>query len=226
MEMRNLAYYRIGARYYDSDLGMWISADPARQFPSPYEYGGNNPIGHVDPDGRADDPFQTMTQLFMNQLGITNNQINIDNHVVSQQLNTASSVTSYAALGADVSAVVDPELASKAVLAGAGVTLSITSVGLSWGSWLADPSLKGFQSALLNTLFAGLGYGAGKIASTTEAQILNNGNQIFRNTDTGRFVSALDAADDMTKGAAASTAADVSGLVTGQLTGGQTTCDE
>lgn len=42
-----------GARYYDSDLGVWISPDPARQFHSPYLYAGNgtNPINSVDADG-------------------------------------------------------------------------------------------------------------------------------------------------------------------------------
>ena len=51
-----IAYYRIGARWYDPDLGLWTSVDPARQFPSPYEYGGNNPVNKVDPDGKAVGP--------------------------------------------------------------------------------------------------------------------------------------------------------------------------
>ncbi len=46
-----LGYYYFGARYYDADLGLWISPDPARQFVSPYAY-GPNPINSVDPDGR------------------------------------------------------------------------------------------------------------------------------------------------------------------------------
>jgi len=47
------SYYRIGARYYDGDIGLWISVDPARQFWSPYVYVGNgfNPVNGVDPDG-------------------------------------------------------------------------------------------------------------------------------------------------------------------------------
>lgn len=40
-------------RYFDPELGMWISPDPVRQFESPYVYTGNgfNPINGVDPDG-------------------------------------------------------------------------------------------------------------------------------------------------------------------------------
>lgn len=44
----NLSYF--GARYYDAELGMWISPDPARQFASPYATSGN-PINNVDPNG-------------------------------------------------------------------------------------------------------------------------------------------------------------------------------
>lgn len=47
-----LSYF--GARYYDADLGGWISPDPGRQFDSPYAYSGSgvNPIIGSDADGR------------------------------------------------------------------------------------------------------------------------------------------------------------------------------
>jgi hypothetical protein len=32
---------------------LWISPDPARQYHSPYDYTGGNPVNMVDPDGRA-----------------------------------------------------------------------------------------------------------------------------------------------------------------------------
>jgi RHS repeat-associated protein len=48
-------YDYFGARYYDSELGRWLSVDPlADKYPglSPYNYTLNNPLKYVDPDGR------------------------------------------------------------------------------------------------------------------------------------------------------------------------------
>jgi RHS repeat-associated protein len=47
-------YYYFGARYYDSDLSIWLSVDPLAgkyAYQSPYVYSNNNPIMFVDPDG-------------------------------------------------------------------------------------------------------------------------------------------------------------------------------
>ena len=48
-------YSYFGARYYDSDLSVWLSVDPmSDKYPhlSPYAYVGNMPIIAYDPDGR------------------------------------------------------------------------------------------------------------------------------------------------------------------------------
>ncbi len=47
----DLVYF--GARYYDPEIGVWLSHDPAGQFNNPYGYGGNgcNPVVYVDPNG-------------------------------------------------------------------------------------------------------------------------------------------------------------------------------
>ncbi len=42
-----------GSRYYDADIGRWISTDPQEQFDDFYSYTGGNPIIMVDPDGEA-----------------------------------------------------------------------------------------------------------------------------------------------------------------------------
>ncbi|NLY75287.1 MAG: RHS repeat-associated core domain-containing protein, partial [Firmicutes bacterium] len=46
--------YYFNARWYDPDLGRFISEDPARDPNNPnlYSYCGNNPVMRVDPDGR------------------------------------------------------------------------------------------------------------------------------------------------------------------------------
>ncbi len=47
-------YSYFGARYYDSDLSVWLSVDPlAKEYPSlsPYMYVAGNPVKLVDPDG-------------------------------------------------------------------------------------------------------------------------------------------------------------------------------
>jgi len=52
------------ARYYNSDLSIWLSVDPlSDKYPnlSPYTYCANNPVRLVDPDGRIiGDPLKNM----------------------------------------------------------------------------------------------------------------------------------------------------------------------
>ena len=51
---------RIGARYYDSDLSVWLSVDPLSDMyssTSPYMYVRGNPVMLVDPNGMWDDDF-------------------------------------------------------------------------------------------------------------------------------------------------------------------------
>jgi len=48
-------YSYFGARYYDSDLSVWLSVDPMSDrlpFISPYSYCYNHPINYKDPDGK------------------------------------------------------------------------------------------------------------------------------------------------------------------------------
>jgi len=44
-----LVYF--GARFYDPEIGMFLTPDPQAQFASPYLYGGGNPVDGIDPDG-------------------------------------------------------------------------------------------------------------------------------------------------------------------------------
>ncbi|MGD9494649.1 MAG: RHS repeat domain-containing protein [Bacteroidales bacterium] len=65
-------YSYFGARYYDSDLSVWLSVDPlSDKYPSlsPYTYCANNPVMLVDPDGMAskkpDDYFDEVTGVYL-----------------------------------------------------------------------------------------------------------------------------------------------------------------
>ncbi len=50
-----LLWHIIGARYYDAELGIWLSVDAAEQFANAYAYAGNgaNPVIMVDKDGNS-----------------------------------------------------------------------------------------------------------------------------------------------------------------------------
>jgi RHS repeat-associated protein len=48
----DLKWNYFDARYYDPQLGRFISVDPGRQFANGYQSMGNNPAMFVDPDGR------------------------------------------------------------------------------------------------------------------------------------------------------------------------------
>ena len=57
-------YYYFGARYYNSDLSLWLSVDPmADKYPSlsPYNYCAWNPMKIVDPDGGELTDFYDMS---------------------------------------------------------------------------------------------------------------------------------------------------------------------
>ena len=59
-------YAYFGARYYDSDLSIWLSPDPlAELYPalSPYAYCANNPLKYIDPNGMEFEDFENFLNL-------------------------------------------------------------------------------------------------------------------------------------------------------------------
>ncbi len=69
-------YHYYGARYYNSNLSVWISVDPlADKYPwiSGYAAFNNNPIFYVDPDGRENIPALIWAAKNMANKGISSN---------------------------------------------------------------------------------------------------------------------------------------------------------
>jgi RHS repeat-associated protein len=50
---RDIGLYYYGARYMDPATGRFISADPVREFASPYIYAANDPLLYIDPTGES-----------------------------------------------------------------------------------------------------------------------------------------------------------------------------
>jgi len=100
-------YSYFGARYYDSDLSIWLSVDPmSDKYPnmSPYNYCANNPVMLVDPDGRIIKPYNEESKIHMmnylsQQFGNnnklfyfnTNNELKINRREYRAYMKTASS---------------------------------------------------------------------------------------------------------------------------------------
>jgi|GEM_PF-1577544 len=69
-----LSYF--GARYYSSDLSIWLSVDPmAHKYPSlsPYVYCANNPVRLIDPDGTHIEVVENDNGTYTVQNGTINN---------------------------------------------------------------------------------------------------------------------------------------------------------
>ena len=62
-------FYVVGARYYVSWLGRWLSPDPAGLIDgvNRYAYAANNPVSHVDPTGLAGQPPWEDPQLWLSE---------------------------------------------------------------------------------------------------------------------------------------------------------------
>ena len=57
-----------GARFYDSEVGRFISLDPAKDGANWYTYCNGNPLKYVDPDGHRASPFDWFGTYMENQV--------------------------------------------------------------------------------------------------------------------------------------------------------------
>ncbi len=85
-------YSYFGARYYDSDLSVWLSVDPlSDMYPSTsgYMYVRGNPIILMDPDGRADKRFW-IGKRFVNWVSGDNYKNKANKFAVKNNLNSTT----------------------------------------------------------------------------------------------------------------------------------------
>ena len=92
-------YSYFGARYYDSDLSLFLSVDAmASKYPSlsPYNYCGNNPVNLVDLDGNSfgpPDPFRKCSIFKSSAIGNLYRQIVHSLHIPRINLSTKTNTT-------------------------------------------------------------------------------------------------------------------------------------
>jgi RHS repeat-associated protein len=60
----NTGLYYFGARFYDPEVGRFITLDPARDGLNWYEYCAGNPLGYVDPDGEFAIAIPFLAKMF------------------------------------------------------------------------------------------------------------------------------------------------------------------
>ncbi|MGD9153955.1 MAG: RHS repeat-associated core domain-containing protein, partial [Bacillota bacterium] len=94
-----------GARFYDPEVGRFISVDPAKQELNWYAYCGDNPVKYVDPDGKWFDTAVDIGFLAYDVKTITDNPKDLSN---------------WAALGLDASCAFLPFVAGGGLLVRGG----------------------------------------------------------------------------------------------------------
>jgi hypothetical protein len=74
----SLLWYLIGARYYDPELGIWLSVDAEDQFANAYGY-ASNPLIMVDPDGNFALQAAIVSAIIGSAIGTVQGAINAHN---------------------------------------------------------------------------------------------------------------------------------------------------
>ncbi|NET24404.1 polymorphic toxin-type HINT domain-containing protein [Okeania sp. SIO1I7] len=154
----NSELYYFGSRYYDANLGRFLTPDPASQYFSPYVYGNGDPLSGIDPNGQE---FVTLTIIV---IGATVGAY-MGGATVNDSFNPASwdwssgktwgGVVGGAALGGASAGV---GIAAGGAIAAAGLSTTATAA--------ANMALAGGIMGTMNASFTAMGGGdAGDVAA-------------------------------------------------------------
>jgi len=183
-----LEQYDFHARYYDQQLGVWHSQDPASQFSSPYTGMANNWPNGKDPDGKVfvvDDIV----------VAVADGIINLGKQLLSGNVHNVGQGLEYFAVGAvsgELGLYLGPEMESilKAVgnakVAGvkdgqdifmtamqAGISSGISTAG---GSIFPLPATAGTYDKIVNAALKGATKGILSVASSWVSKFNTKGN--------------------------------------------------
>jgi RHS repeat-associated protein len=123
-----------GARFYDPELGSFLTHDSRSQFASPYSYGGGDPLNWTDPDGN----------FFLELLGVI-----LASALASAAINTVIAAAQGLPLNAIGRAAIGGAIAG-AVGAGIGVIAAVGAIGAGSLAGTLSVSLDAAQEQLIN----------------------------------------------------------------------------
>ena len=79
--------YDFGERLLDTRVGRWWSTDNfEKPWLSPYQFAGNNPVNHIDPDGNDEIHFYYKTQQVLDQDGKAYTQLILSVDIIKNNL--------------------------------------------------------------------------------------------------------------------------------------------
>jgi len=158
-------YSYFGARYYNSDISIWLSVDPMadqRSWVSPYNYCQNNPIRRVDPTGALDsdhiDVFGNVIahyddgdkSVYVHKYGTTEAQVDAQRTASN---NTGGSGTKIGEIGGNIDV---SEIMSNKLKVSSEVAKNINGLG-EFADWVKAGSvwdLKGNEKTIFGVAWA------------------------------------------------------------------------
>lgn len=154
------AYY-FGARYYDPELGIWMSPDVAQQFWNSYGYSAN-PVIMIDEDGNFAWIIPALLIAAGGAMNVASNRDNIDNFWEG---------LGYFAIGAGQSAAAMYGGPVGAIIGGGLGGMANAAIGGASGDQI-------LMSGFIGAFSSGVGYGVGQWAANNIGSVVINGFSI------------------------------------------------